>query len=293
MLKTPMKKLTFITTLLILINSFAAASFDKAVYDNDDRLNFHELTDPMHIEWANATAAMIPSHIIFEDGENQSRIKAKMLSQQGVCEYEKFAREITAADCSGFLINEDTLVTAGHCVQQRSDCEGWRWVFDYQTGPNYQIGKTLRVSNDKIYRCKSIVATKLNDYTDFAVIKLDRPVTDRRPFNIRHEGHVTKSDELTLIGFPSGLPLKVAPNAKVLAPNLDKTFFVANTDSFAGNSGSPVVNSQTGLVEGILVSGEEDYVVRKKGCLVPKVCTTQDHCEGEAVTKISEILPYL
>ncbi len=275
---------------LLFLNTYA---LDKAIYDNDDRLNFHELTDPNHIEWANATAAMIPSYIIYDDSDTVSRIKGKMLSQQGVCEYEKFARELTAADCSGFLISEDTLVTAGHCIRKNSDCEGWRWVFDYQTGPNYKIGKTLRVGNDKIYRCKQIIASELNDYTDFAVIKLDRPVLDRKPLRIRKEGHVTKNDKLTLIGFPSGLPLKVAPNANVLAPNISQTFFLASTDSFAGNSGSPVINSSTGEVEGILVRGEEDYVRRKKGCLVPNVCTTQDHCEGEAITKISEILDHI
>ncbi|EQC47111.1 serine protease [Bacteriovorax sp. Seq25_V] len=275
---------------LLLLNTFA---LDKAIYDNDDRLNFHELTDPKHIEWAHATAAMIASYVIYEDDNNQSRIKGKMLSQQGVCEYEKFARELTAADCSGFLISPDTLVTAGHCIRKNSDCEGWRWVFDYQTGPDYKIGKTLRVSNDNIYRCQQILARELSDDTDYAIIKLDRPVLGRKPLKIRKEGHVTKADQLTLIGFPSGLPLKVAPNAKVMYPNISQTFFLASTDSFAGNSGSPVINSQTGEVEGILVRGEEDYVRRKKGCLVPNVCTTQDHCEGEAVTKISEILPHL
>lgn len=286
-----MKKITLL--FLLILPTFA---LDKAIYDEDNRKNFTELTDENEKMWASATAAMIPSHIIFDDEGQMARIKAKMLSQFGVCEYERFAREIAAADCTGFLVANDTIVTAGHCIRQQSDCDGWRWVFDYKTSDTYQIGKTFRVDRDKIYRCSYIVATKLSEETDFAIIKLDRPVLDRDFLKIRREGIVTKNDNLTLVGYPSGIPVKVAAQAKVLAPNLERNLFIANTDSFSGNSGSPVINSNTGLVEGILVAGEEDYEVRKKGprgCMVPKVCTTQDHCKGEEVTKISEILKYL
>ena len=33
---------------------------------------------------------------------------------------------------------------------------------------------------------------------------------------------------------------------------------MANLDTFMGNSGSPVFNKETGLVEGILIEGAED-----------------------------------
>lgn len=276
--------------------SLSTFAVNKAIYDEDNRQNFHELTNPNEIMWAQATAAMIPSTVIFDDEGDMARIKGKMLSQFGVCEYEKFAREIAAADCTGFLVSEDTLVTAGHCVRSQSDCSGWRWVFDYKTSETYQIGKTLKVSTDKIYRCSYIMATKATNETDFAVIKLDRPVLDRPFLKIRREGELINNEPLTLVGYPSGIPVKVAAGAKVIAQNHMPNLFLANTDSFSGNSGSPVINSKTGLVEGILVSGEEDYIMRKKGprgCMVPKVCTTQDHCKGEEVTKISEILEYL
>lgn len=288
MLLSDMKKI--ILLILFCIHSFA---IDKAIYDEDNRQNFHELTNPNEIIWAQATAAMIPSTIIFDDEGDTARIKGKMLSQLGICEYEKFAREIAAADCTGFLVSEDTIVTAGHCMTSQSDCTGWRWVFDYKTSDSYKIGRTLRVSTDKIYKCSHIVVSKATDDTDYAVIKLDRPVLDREFLKIRTQGSVINNEPLTLVGYPSGIPVKVAAGAKVLAQNHMPSLFLANTDSFAGNSGSPVINSNTGLVEGILVSGEEDYEQRKKGCMIPKVCTSQDHCKGEEVTKISEILEYL
>lgn len=38
-----------------------------------------------------------------------------------------------------------------------------------------------------------------------------------------------------------------------------RDFFMASLDAFVGNSGSPVFNKETGLVEGILVEGAEDF----------------------------------
>ncbi len=89
-----------------------------------------------------------------------------------------------------------------------------------------------------------------------------------------------------MIGHPTGIPTKVAGGAFVRDNSNDK-FFVANLDTFGGNSGSAVVNSETGVVEGILVRGENDYVT-EGGCSVPQVCT-MDGCRGEDVTRITNI----
>jgi hypothetical protein len=64
-------------------------------------------------------------------------------------------------------------------------------------------------------------------------------------------------------------------------------FFVANLDTYGGNSGSAVFNAATGLVEGILVRGEQDYV-QKGDCRVSNVCPA-DGCRGEDVTKIAAV----
>jgi hypothetical protein len=67
---------------------------------------------------------------------------------------------------------------------------------------------------------------------------------------------------LTLIGYPSGTPAKIAEGAHVIdarANLLD--YFDATTDSFEGNSGSGVFDDSARLV-GILVRGSQDYVDR-------------------------------
>jgi len=295
---------SLIILIFCLIN-FANAQSNKAIYGNDDRLDFIEINNPLHKKWALATAAMISKFTAREDYNNPNiyKIKSKMLQQNGVCEYQRFSRQLTAADCSGFLINEDTLVTAGHCVRHKQDCKDWFWVFDYRSGyaPEgynpYKIGRTIRIEAKNVYSCKKIIKTEVISSTgqDFAVIKLDRKVLDREPLQIRKTGRVGQNANLVIAGYPSGLPVKVADNARVRKNDDALTYFVATTDSFVGNSGSAVINEDTGLVEGILVRGEEDYEYQKlkgKRCLVPVVCE-EDKCGGEEVTKISQILPYL
>ena len=47
-----------------------------------------------------------------------------------LCKNEKFLNQPSGANCTGFLIAEDKLLTAGHCVSFDSDCEEFYWVFD-------------------------------------------------------------------------------------------------------------------------------------------------------------------
>ena len=60
-------------------------------------------------------------------------------------------------------------------------------------------------------------------------------------------------------------------------------FFVANLDTYGGNSGSPVFNAASYKVEGILVRGENDFVTNGT-CYVSLVCPTTG-CRGEDVTR--------
>jgi V8-like Glu-specific endopeptidase len=121
---------------------------------------------------------------------------------------------------------------------------------------------------------------------DYAVIQLDRKVTDRRPLSFRKSGKVSIGESVVVIGHPSGLPTKIADGAKVRSHS--GKYFVANLDTYGGNSGSAVFNHNTGEVEGILVRGENDYIQSSRGCMVSNKCPV-DGCRGEDVTYITNI----
>ena len=64
-------------------------------------------------------------------------------------------------------------------------------------------------------------------------------------------------------------------------------FFVANLDTYGGNSGSPVFASDTNRVEGILVRGETDFEQTPAGCQISLVCPTSG-CRGEDITRTTQ-----
>jgi hypothetical protein len=124
---------------------------------------------------------------------------------------------------------------------------------------------------------------------DYAIVRLDRPVLGRKPFSMRTTGSVTVGEEMVVVGYPSGLPLKVADGA--IVRNTDHpSYFVFNGDTFQGNSGSPVIHAKTGEIEGILVRGDRDYLFDStKGCFRVNKCEEND-CRGEDVTRITEVI---
>jgi V8-like Glu-specific endopeptidase len=282
----PMHRLFLFSVLLLLPGfAFAVPGMD-VIYGDDDRQDVFESRSSMYVELSRSTAAMIrPSHLRAVLG--QFDIKADSLEKRGICSSERFSHQTSAANCSGFLVSEKVLVTAGHCIKTMADCETFKWVFDYKAEDDTQ--KIVRVPSSSVYGCKKIIDRSLDSATqnDYAVIELDRKVTDRRPLNFRRSGKVAVNAPLVVIGHPSGLPTKIADGAKVRS--LSAKFFTANLDTYGGNSGSAVFNADTGEVEGILVRGENDYEYSsERGCQVSYRCSDTG-CRGEDVVFISNI----
>ncbi|MGM0889805.1 MAG: trypsin-like serine peptidase [Bacillota bacterium] len=120
---------------------------------------------------------------------------------------------------------------------------------------------------------------------DWALVQLEHPVTNHKSVRIRRTGKIEDNSAVHVIGHPVGIPTKFAGGA-VVRKNDQDAFFIANLDTYGGNSGSPVFNSDTHEVEGILVRGETDFV-RDGNCNVSLVCPTTD-CRGEDCTRTTE-----
>ncbi|MBL6988864.1 MAG: trypsin-like peptidase domain-containing protein [Bacteriovoracaceae bacterium] len=274
---------------LIPNNCAASDIINKTIYREDKRLNLHEVTIPQIKTWARSTAAMIPTYW-FEKPEDFDGMRFDLMpSNLDVCSWERFSEQTAVAECTGFLVGPDVLVTAGHCAPTKKICEDYYWVFDFKlkedgTNPRYFL-------HDQIYSCKELIYSSLYYPTpDIAVIRLDREVVDRAPLTFRDVDKVADNANLVVIGHPSGLPSKVSLSGTIV-DNTNPQFFTAHVDTFSGNSGSPVFDLTSGLVEGVLVRGNRDYVLNTEHrCFEAFVCLDQNNCTAsESVQRISVI----
>lgn len=283
-----MKKFIAIVLLISLSsNLLASADGSNVIYGEDNRQDVFESTNSKLVKLSRSTAAMIKTTNLKSIRSGEIEISASTMESLGFCEKERFSKQISAANCSGFLVAPDILVTAGHCIKNDYDCGSYKWVFDYKVDHAEQ--DAIMVSSSSVYSCKKIISRSLDQVTkdDFAVIELDRKVMDRAPLKFRQRGKVALDSKVAVIGHPTGLPTKITDGAKVRSHNTK--FFVANLDTYGGNSGSAVFNRKTFMVEGILVRGENDFIYDAElGCKVSNVCP-EDGCRGEDVTYITNI----
>lgn len=275
--------------LFSLLAAFTASAEDRVIYGDDDRKDlYHPNNDQMLLESARSTAILVFDRDLITNTATPEVIglPTKTFKQRmGVCEKEPFSNQISPGFCSGFLVGPDLFVTAGHCIEDQDGCDGISMVFGFGLGKENQ--DLSRVDAKNVYHCKSIVRRELqqtNEGVDYAVIKLDRAVEGRAPLKLRRTGAVHVGDAIATIGHPSGLPTKITDGAKVRSIKAEQPFFMANLDTYGGNSGSAVFNMVTGEVEGILVRGETDFDSSPAGCLLSRRCK-DNACRGEDVTK--------
>lgn len=261
----------------------------KVVYGDDDRQDVYQVTNEALLRMSQGTCALVSPSNIDRQADGRYRLSGTTLgAARDLCASEPFRDQPTAAFCSGFLVSQDVVATAGHCVPA-DGCDGTAFVFDYK-----MIDSTtakMVIEQDNVYFCEEVVGHRLSGGVDYALVRLDRPVTGRQPVEIRRSGRVPDRTPLVMVGHPSGLPQKIAGGARV-RDNSASSHFVANTDSYGGNSGSPIFNELTNEVEGILVRGVADYV-SEGNCYVSNHCSDAG-CDGEDATRtthFAELLP--
>ena len=262
----------------------AAPAFviEPVVYGTDDRLEVFEHPSAVHRAVASESIAMEMSGRWIDDTDprdvrityTQTLGEAKML-----CPGERFADQLEPGTCSGTLIDARHLLTAGHCVDEASDCDGSRvWVFGFA----YEAaGRLATLTSDDVYRCARVLAYR-DDTADHAIVELDRDVVGHTPATVRAlSGALPVGTPLTLIGHPNGIPMKIASGGEVLSSELET--LRASVDAFNANSGSGVFDDEGALVA-LLDSGADDYVARG-GCNIVNVLDPARE-SGEGLTYV-------
>jgi V8-like Glu-specific endopeptidase len=303
------KKIALASLVLASAASFAQVSFDdfirqadrspdssslfrpKVIYGDDDRLDWYDIKSEALKTVARSEVALINKSKMQSARDGWIKITAQRYGDEmQMCSSERFVDQPSATFCSGFLAAGDKIITAGHCIQSQSECENTSFVFDFALfDKDYN---SSQVPETAVYNCKRLVKQELDrPGHDFAIVQLDRVVTDRQPVKIRRSGKVADNATLNVVGHPHGIPMKSATGK--MRSNDQENYFVATLDTYGGNSGSMVLDENTLEVEGILVRGEQDVDYdSNKGCYVSRVCKL-DECNGEESTRISLAVPYL
>lgn len=256
----------------------------KVIYETDDRIDVCDLPSGPNRDDVDSVVALFRASKVIDNGDSTSTLQINNFgASQNLCPEERFRDQPTGAFCSGFLVAPDIIATAGHCVNA-GNVTNVCFVFGFRMRDS-STAETI-INNTEIYRGVELLGREeVGNGPDWALVRIDRPVTNHRIARIRRDGKVSDTQTLHVIGHPAGLPTKFAGGASI-RDNQKNAFFTANLDTYGGNSGSPVFNSETHEVEGILVRGETDFV-RQGTCNVSLICPSSG-CRGEDCTRTTE-----
>lgn len=260
----------------------------KVIYGVDNRREVYQVSQQWQSLASSAVTIIRSDHIdTIADNPNVYHVSGPTYGvDQKLCLDEPFFHQKMVAECSAFLVGPDIVATAGHCVRSLQHCQTLAYVFDFQKNSPEKFNYELPKNN--FYSCKELIRRKQDPVTkeDFALIRLDRAVTNHKPLALRKRGGPSMGEEMVVIGHPYGVLKKVADQGYVVK-NKNRAFFSADLDTYSYNSGSAVFNAQTKKVEGILVRGSDDFSFdADNNCYRSRVCNPGE-CSGEEVTRIT------
>ena len=280
-------------------------SVGHTIYGGDNRRSY-DLATAFEQRAADATAVFVRANQLSADRSGTARVAnlpgPRLCSPRELQpgqQPEPFWDQPRPGFCTGFKVGPDLVATAGHCIRPSSElrpgemgCNELRLIFGFRKTKTQPLAdRDIPAAN--IYRCVDVLAGHL-DQEDWRIIRVDRTINAPQ-VSMRTEGRPPLGTPLTVVGHPAGLPVTIADGATVQRHR--PTFFSADLDTYQGNSGSPIFNSdrlRTGelFVEGILVRGENDFV-QDTPCLLSRRCPLFSSCRGEDATYSSLLEPAL
>lgn len=290
-MKKSRKRYSIAVMISVVVILSPASAGVKPIYGSDDRIEVRE-ADISMCNVATSVAAIFPKTAL-EPLQNDKWLldSGTSLRSKNWCETERFVNQNSGAKCTAFLISSEKIVTAGHCINDVADpygpglnCHEAVFVFDHKLDRYENLPRTI--NKNQIYQCSAVVdGTSSMTSIDWRVIELDRE-TRRQALPV-FTGILQPelANPLDIVGHPLGLPMKVARNGQVKSTN-SKGFFIADIDSYEGNSGSPVLSEINGrlAVVGVLSSGDidsdEDTAAQ---CQYSRRCSSNE-CTGERAT---------
>lgn len=248
--------------LVLALASCGDASADDPAPNADRRIEVAAAPDGLRTAARSVALAVQVSALPRAVGGRQPLATRPIRERMDLCAGERYADQpsATVGFGTGFLVAPDVVATAKHVLDPVAiDDLAFAFGFAYDAPDSAPPDS---VAEADVFRAKS--ATRAQDDQDWALVTLERAVPGRQPLPLRRSGAVAEEQRIAVVGHPLSLPMKVAPGAvKVIGT----TLLYIDTDTYQGNSGSPLLNADTLEVEGIFFAGGEDYETTPEGCL--------------------------
>jgi V8-like Glu-specific endopeptidase len=195
---------------------------------------------------------------------------------------------------TGFLVQPDIIATAAHVIERLAAnspaaLDSVYFVFGFVLEPDGEARTVF--SEDDVYEGSEVIEKRRENMTDWALVKLTRPVVGREELAYRKTGKIEDESSVYMIGHPHAMTAKYSGPATV-TENTPCVYFLADLDTGPYNSGSPVFNAATNVVEGILVRDVGDYE-EICDCFMEAVFSPRMGIPGVDVIRTTEFAGYL
>lgn len=159
----------------------------RGTWGKDKRRDLFEIEDEQDAQKVKENVDCITA-VLLKDSLIETNKKFSMLKVNNygkafnLCDYESFHDQPTAAGrvCTGFLVKEDVIATAGHCANIAKVTD-LRFVFGFRM-PDSSTTVT-QVPDQNIYKGVEVI-DKIHDrkgsMSDWALVKLDRNVVEQQ-----------------------------------------------------------------------------------------------------------------
>ena len=276
-----MKTCALLLTLLISTSAFS----DDGIYGTDDRTDVYLARTSLETKLADSTVALVASANLKANADSTFTLQTDTFgSRYGLCKNENFYNQPVGSMASGALVGTDLILTAAHTMEDLEDCRSTKIVFGYQATGTDQFRTTF--PRGEVAQCREILIRDVEN--DFLIFKIDRPIFNHEPLAINRGASPQIGDELVAIGHPSGLPMKTSPGHILW---INDSSILTDNDTYGGNSGSPVFNLTSGLIEGVLSRGGNDFVHNAKNGCVSSVVVSQVKCKNGVCDGGETIIP--
>lgn len=185
---------------------------NRGIWGRDSRVDYYDIADEQIKKNAHCTAVICREDSLMDTGNGFFALKVRNYRESfNLCDCEPFHHQPVAAGriCTGFLVKDDLIATAGHCVNEENVTD-LRFVFGYKMSA--PLTPATGIPQKNIYSGLKLIhrAYDRGSGSDWALVRLDRKVRGQEVAALS-KTEISSDKPVYIIGYPVGLPLKYSP----------------------------------------------------------------------------------